>query len=113
MVTSPSINHIDSTCSSSSFGSYASGTRRKSPSGSKSTAESQQPISNTPVLNGAKKKIRANGCSKPSDDLAQQDYYNIWTASESYEHNPEEEVVEDVAGALVAPPLPPRVSTLP
>lgn len=110
LVTSPSLNHIDSTCSSSSFGLYASGTRRKSPLENR-TATDSQPISKTPILNGAKKKIRANGCLKPSlamDDLPQQDYYNIWTASESYEHNPEEEVIEDVAGALVAPPLPPR-----
>lgn len=72
------------------------------------------------TLNGAKKKIRPNGddlkmftssSAEWHDDAMHSEYYNIWKASENYEHNPEEQVFDDVAGAtsmLMAPPIPPR-----
>lgn len=89
----------------------ASGTRRKSPSVKTVIADSDQPP-DTIAINGAKKKIRPNGCLKSPlamEEPPQQEYYSIWTASESYEHNPEEELIEDIEGAsALAPPLPPR-----
>lgn len=106
-------NHIDSSHASTPS-TLSSGTRRKSPMTKKTDLPDIQPYTpKTPVLNGAKRKIRANGCSRTpldAEEHPQQEYFSIWTASESYEHNPEEELIEDVAGAfaIIPPPLPPR-----
>lgn len=113
--TSSPINHIDSTYSSplAQSMSSTSGTRRKSPLLKSSSITDSQSNPKIQILNGAKKKIRSNGTLRTGlvmDEPLQPEYYNIWTASECYEHNPEEEVTDDVAGAsaLVAPSLPPR-----
>lgn len=60
--------------------------------------------------NGTKKKIRPSQKS-PQVESQQTEYYNIWTARECYESNPEEELIEDVNFSIdttAAPPLPPR-----
>lgn len=114
---SPStLNHIDSTCSSTQSQTPCSGVRRKEviTSGNTPSTESS---------NGTKKKIRSStaAMAKPTSQMAQQqDYYNIWTARESYESNPEEMlIIEDLdvmpsptsQAITAAPPLPPRNSS--
>lgn len=98
-------NHVDAACSSSSL-TPCSGVRRKSPT--TKTESNVQSFETSSSGSGTKKKIRSNVAVKSPSN--RQDYYNIWTARESYptdipgvcENNEESNLNEN------APPLPPR-----
>lgn len=103
-VTAAPITHIDSCSSSSSTAAQCSGVRRKS----KPIQTQNFELENS--INGTKKKIRSIDCLKsptppippaiPSTSHSPHEYYSIWTARESYEHNPEEHLLEEDVNLL-------------